>query len=130
MSWLKEIKNNLQQPDKLREQYEVAYKAEFARISPMVMTMLREIGIEWYGKIFFIKRFKIDAIKGVFFWGITRRGGGLDTLPQQMNIKLRLQDGRFYFAIDAKFKEGPTLTSISNDTSQEGLKQAIIDLIS
>jgi hypothetical protein len=96
----------------------------------MVLALLKEVGKEWYGTWLFVNRFKIETLNSVFFWGIHRRGRGLDTLPQRLNIKLKILDTRSFFAIDAAFLNGPTVSVITNDTTQESLKKAIIDLVS
>jgi hypothetical protein len=96
----------------------------------MVMGLLKALGKEWYGKLFFVKRYKIEVLPGVFFWGIKRRGRGLELLPQRLYIKLRITEDNMYFAIDAAFTDGPTISVNTGDTTEESLKQAIVELIS
>lgn len=97
----------------------------------MIEGLLAELGQEWYGKVLCVKKYKIETLPDVFFWGITRRGRGMDLLPQRLYIKLRaFEDNEMYFSLEAAFSDGPTLAANTADTSEEGLKQAIVALIS
>jgi hypothetical protein len=130
MTWLSDIKNQLQEADKIQKEYSIQGRKEYLRLTPMVMGMLKALGTEWYGKLFFVKKYKIETLPGVLFWGINRRGKGLELLPQRLNIKLRVLEDRVYFAIDAAFTDGPTISVNTSDTAEESLKQAIVELIS
>jgi hypothetical protein len=130
MSWITDIKNQLQDADKQKREFDIQCRKEYLRLTPIVMGLLKSLGKEWYGKLFFVKRYKIEVLPGVFFWGIKRRGRGLDLLPQRLNLKLRVTENNVYFAIDAAFADGPTISVNTSDTSEESLKQAIVELIS
>ena len=130
MSWISDLKTNLQQAEHEKKQFDIDSHNEYERLSPLVMNLLRAIGKEWYGKLLFINKYKIDTLPGVFFWGIKRRGKGLESLPQRLHIKLRVLENRTYFAIDAAFTDGPTITVNTIDTSEENLKKAIVELVS
>ena len=96
-----------------------------------VVGLLKELGKEWYGKFLSLKKYKIETLPDIFFWGITRRGRGLEQLPNRLHIKLRaFENSVMYFALDAAFTDGPTLSANTADTTEESLKQAIIELIS
>ena len=130
MTWLSDIKNQLQQVDQQKREFSIQCRKEYIRLTPMVMGMLKSLGKEWYGKLFFVNKYKIETLPGVFFWGIKRRGGGLELLPRRLNIKLRVVENNVYFAIDASFADGPTISVNTGDTKEESLKQAIVELIS
>jgi hypothetical protein len=130
MTWLTDIKNQLQEADKQKKEFSILCRNEYLRLTPMVMGLLKALGKEWYGKLFFVNRYKIETLPGVFFWGIKRRGRGLELLPQRLNIKLRVLENHVYFAIDAAFSDGPTISGNTGDTNEESLKQAIVELIS
>jgi hypothetical protein len=130
MTWLSDVKNQLQEVDKQQKEFGIQCRKEYLRLTPMVMGLLKALGKEWYGKLFFVNRYKIETLPGVFFWGISRRGRGLELLPQRLNIKLRVTENRVYFAIDAAFTDGPTISVNTSDTAEESLKQAIVELIS
>ena len=130
MTWLSDIKNQLQEADKIQKEYSIQGRKEYLRLTPMVMGLLKALGTEWYGKLFFVNKYKIETLPGVFFWGISRRGKGLELLPKRLNIKLRVVENRVYFAIDAAFTDGPTISVNTSDTAEESLKQAIVELIS
>jgi len=131
MNWVRDIKQNLQEAEKQKREFDTKCRKEYTRLTPMVMTLLKAIGSEWYGKFFFVKKYKIDtfALPGVFFWGIKRRGRGLDSLPKRLHIKLRIHEDIPYFAIDALTTDGPTISVNTSDTSEENLNKAIAELI-
>jgi len=131
MSWVKELKNQVEEADRLEKGFFLQCRNEYTRVHPMVMGLLKELGNEWYGKFYFINKYSIETLPDVFFWGISRRGRGMELLPQRLHIKLRaFENNVMYFALDAAFPGGPTLSSNSADTSEENLKQAIVELIS
>ncbi len=130
MSWIKDIKDQVQEADKLQKEFGIQCRNEYLRLNPMVMEILKDLGKEWYGRFLFFHRYKIETLPGVFYWGITRRGKGLEQLPRRLDIKLRIFEDNIYFAIDAAFPDGPTLSENSHDTKEESLKQAIVELIS
>jgi hypothetical protein len=131
MNWVRDIKQNLEEAEKQKKDFDAKCRNEYTRLTPMVMALLRAIGSEWYGKWFFVNKYKIDtfALPGVFFWGIKRRGRGLDSLPQRLHIKLRILEDNSYFAIDAVTTDGPTISVNTSDTSEENLSKAIAELI-
>ena len=130
MSWVKELKNQVQEVDNLQKEVTNQWKNEYLRLTPIIVGILDELGKEWYGKFLFINKYKIETLPDVFFWGITRRGKGMELLPQRLNIKLRaFENGAMYFALDVTFSDGPTLSVNTADTSEESLKQAVVDLI-
>jgi hypothetical protein len=131
MKWVREIKQKLQETEKQKREFDTKCRKEYVRLTPMVMALLKVIGSEWYGKSFFVNKYKIDtfALRGVFFWGIKRRGKGLDSLPQRLHIKLRIDEDNPYFAIDAVTTDGPTLSVNTSDTSEENLNKTIAELI-
>ncbi len=131
MTWVKDLKNQVQEADKLQRDFTTQCRNEYLRLSPIVIGILKELGKEWYGKILTINKYKIETLPDVFFWGITRRGKGLEQLPSKLHIKLRAFDNNImYFALDAAFTDGPTLSANTADTTEESLKEAIVELIS
>ena len=130
MTWLTDVKNQLQEADRQQKEFGILCRKEYLKLTPLVMGLLKALGKEWYGKLFLVNRYKIETLPGVFFWGIKRRGRGLELLPRQLYIKLRVVENNVYFALDAAFTDGPTISANTRDTKEESLKQAIVDLIS
>ncbi len=131
MTWVKDLKNQVQEADKQQRDFTILCRNEYTRLNPMVVGLLKELGKEWYGKLLFLKKYKIETLPDVFFWGITRRGNGLELLPQRLHIKLRaFENNIMYFTLDAAFTDGPTLSANTADTTAESLKEAIVELIS
>ena len=131
MSWVKELKNQVQEAGNLEKEFSLQCRNEYLRLNSMVVGLLKELGNEWYGKLSFFNKYKIETLPDVFFWGITRRGKGLELLPQRLHIKLRaFENNIMYFALDASFTGGPTLSANTADTTEESLKQEIVELIS
>jgi hypothetical protein len=131
MTWVRDLKNQVQEAGKLEKEFSAQCRNEYLRLDPMVVGLLKELGKEWYGKLLFMNKYTIETLPDVYFWGITRRGKGLEMLPQRLHIKLRaFENYVMYFALDAAFTDGPTLSANTADTTEESLKEAIVELIS
>lgn len=130
MSWVKELKQQVQEVDNQQKELENLWSATYLRLTPLIVGILNELGQEWYGKFLSVKKYKIETLPDVYFWGITRRGKGMELLPQRLYIKLRaFENNDMYFSLEVAFTDGPTLSANTADISEESLKKAIIDLI-
>lgn len=130
MSWITDLKNQVQEFDKELKSVSIQGQNEYLRLSPMVLGLLHALGQEWYGKFFSFNKYKIETLPDILYWGIKRRGKGFELLPQQLHIKLRVLENKVYFAIDALYSGSPSISSNTADTEEESLKQAIVDLVS
>ena len=63
MTWVKDLKNQVQEADKLQRDFTTQCRNEYLRLSPIVIGILKELGKEWYGKILTINKYKIETLR-------------------------------------------------------------------
>ena len=125
MAWTDEIRKRRDDSKRRGEQFASKHKEAFDRLCPMVTRLLDELGDTLYGRNFWGKRkYVVNTSKNDFAWNLYFSDNDMDSLSRCLQV---CKTGE-HFSLYVSHGGHIMSQQATSDTSEEQLKQAMIDL--